>query len=57
MKRICWKLKAYQGATIDRTLGHSHRISRVLVRSVAGCNDRLIVPSVAVRHDLSYIGR
>ena len=43
------------GATVDRTLGH--RMPRVIVRSVAGCHGWLIAPSVAGRHDWSYIGR
>ena len=54
-----WLYHRSSGAAIDPSL--RHRISRVLVRSVArsgaGCNYRLIVQSVAGRHDWSYISR
>ena len=46
------------GATIDRTIGRT--ILRLIVRSVTGGNDRLIVghlPSVVGSHDWSYIDR
>ena len=50
-----WSYHRSSGATIDRTIGH--RMPRVLVRSIAWCNDRLVVPSVAGCHGWSYIGR
>ena len=50
-----WSYHRSSGATIDGTIGH--RMPRLLVRSVAGGNDLLIVPSVAGRHDWSYMVR